>query len=261
MKNQFPAIQIQNLWKTYATGDIVFHALRGINLSIMQGEMVAIMGASGSGKSTLMNILGCLDRSTNGKYIFKQIDTTTKDNTTLANIRRNSFGFVFQSYNLLPKTTAFENVELPLLYGSKLNSNQRKEVVLNAIKKVGLENKIYNKTNQLSGGQQQRVAIARAIVNNPEIIFADEPTGNLDTYTSHEIMSIFQQLNNQGSTIIIVTHEVDIANFTKRKIVFRDGKIISDTPNTPNNAMEELIKLTFEMENQDESLQSFEDLI
>lgn len=216
--------------------------------------MVAIMGASGSGKSTFMNILGCLDRPTSGKYIFKETDTATKNNTALAHMRRNNFGFVFQSYNLLPKTTAYENVELPLLYGNRLNSKQRKEVVLAALKMVGLQEKTYNKTNQLSGGQQQRVAIARAIVSNPAVIFADEPTGNLDTYTSLEIMSIFQQLNNQGSTIILVTHETDIASFTNRKIIFRDGKIISDLPNSPKNAAAELHKYSLETENQHESL-------
>lgn len=254
MTNESPTIYIENLWKTYTTGDIIFHALRGINLNVTHGEMIAIMGASGSGKSTLMNILGCLDRPTKGKYIFKDTDTTTKNNTALANLRRNNFGFVFQSYNLLPKTTAFDNVELPLLYGARFNSKQRKEIVLTALKKVGLQDKIYSKTNQLSGGQQQRVAIARAIVNNPAIIFADEPTGNLDSHTSYEIMSIFQELNKQGSTIILVTHEMDIANFTKRKIVFRDGKIISDIANNPKNAIGELHKLPLETEDKNESL-------
>ncbi|MES2398094.1 MAG: ABC transporter ATP-binding protein [Bacteroidota bacterium] len=255
MSNEQPIVQIENIWKTFTTGDIVLHALRGINLRVLHGELVAIMGASGSGKSTLMNIMGCLDKATKGKYYFKDTDTASKSNTELAKLRRENFGFVFQSYNLLPRTTAFENVELPLLYGSKYNSKQRKEIVLNALTRVGLQEKIYNKTNQLSGGQQQRVAIARAIVNNPAIIFADEPTGNLDTRTSYEIMSIFQELNKQGSTIILVTHETDIANFAKRKIVFRDGKIITDISNEQKNAVEELLKLPVEIESTiDESL-------
>jgi len=239
-----PLITITSLVKIYYTGNIAFTALREINMSVMPNEMIAISGASGSGKSTLMNILGCLDRPTKGKYLFKDIDTAVKSSTELAHLRRENFGFVFQSYNLLPRTTTFENVELPLLYGTKYGRSKRKEIVMNALDKVGLKEKVYNKTNELSGGQQQRVAIARAIVNNPSVIFADEPTGNLDTRTSFEIMTIFQNLNNEGATVILVTHEHDIADFAKRKIIFRDGKIISDTPNvTLKIAAEELKKL------------------
>ncbi len=242
-------IQLKELWKTYFTGDIPLHALRGINLSIDKGEFIAIMGVSGSGKSTLMNILGCLDKSSKGQYLFMDIDTTFQSNMELAWLRRKNFGFVFQSYNLLSRTTAYENVELPLLYASKYKKNKRKEIVLNALDKVGLRDKIKSLPNQLSGGQQQRVAIARAIINNPFVIFADEPTGNLDTRTSFEIMSIFQKLNEQGTTIILVTHENDIADFTKRKIVFRDGKIISDVENmNQRNAEEEYKKLPVEEE-------------
>ena len=242
-------IRITDLWKTYFTGSVALNALRGINIDIQNGEFLAIMGVSGSGKSTLMNMLGCLDKPTKGKYYYMDTDTTLQNNKELAWLRRKNFGFVFQSYNLLPRTTAFENVELPLLYGSKYKRNKRKEIVLNALNEVGLKDKIYSLPNQLSGGQQQRVAIARAIVNNPFVIFGDEPTGNLDTRMSFEILSIFQKLNLQGTTIILVTHENDIADFTKRKIVFRDGRIISDTINiNPKNAEEELTKLPVEEE-------------
>ena len=223
----------------------MFNALRGITLSVDKGELLAIMGSSGSGKSTFMNILGCLDRPTKGKYFFNGLDTTIQSNTELALVRRNNFGFVFQSYNLLSRTSAYENVELPLLYhGLKAGRGTRKEVVLSALKQVGLEDKVNNKTNELSGGQQQRVAIARALVNDPILIFADEPTGNLDTRTSFEIMSFLQELNKKGTTIVLVTHENDIADFAKRKVVFRDGKIISDVVNTDvKDAATELHKL------------------
>lgn len=242
-------LQLKGLWKTYYTGDVKLDALKGINLTINKGEFIAIMGASGSGKSTLMNILGCLDNPTKGEYILSDIETTKLNKTELAMLRRNNFGFVFQSYNLLPRTSTMENVELPLLYGAKYDRKRRKSIVINSLEKVGLIDKLNSKPNQLSGGQQQRVAISRAIVNNPSVIFADEPTGNLDTRTSFEILSIFQMLNEQGTTIILVTHESDIANFTKRKVVFRDGKIISDTINAnQKNADEEYRNLPSEDE-------------
>jgi len=240
-----PIIEVKDIWKTFLTGGTTFSALRGINLNVYPRELMAIMGASGSGKSTFMNMLGCLDRPSKGKYIFNGIDTTEKNNTELALLRRDFFGFIFQSYNLLPRTTAFENVELPLLYyGFKYGRAQRREMVMEAIKQVGLEQKVNNKTNELSGGQQQRVAIARAIVNNPKIIFADEPTGNLDTRTSFDIMAIIQGLNEKGATVVLVTHENDIADFAKRKVVFRDGQIISDVVSEHvKNAAEERAKL------------------
>ena len=238
-------IEVKDVWRTFITGGTPFSALRGINLTVLPKELIAIMGASGSGKSTFMNMLGCLDRPSEGKYLFNGIDTTTKSNTELALLRRDYFGFVFQSYNLLPRTTSYENVELPLLYyGYKFGRSQRRDMVIAALKQVGLEEKIYNKTNELSGGQQQRVAIARAIINNPKIIFADEPTGNLDTRTSFDIMAIFQGLNEKGTTVVIVTHEPDISDFAKRKVVFKDGNIISDDINqTPKNAAQERLKL------------------
>lgn len=240
-----PIIEVKDIWKTFRSGGTSFSALRGINLSVYPKELVAIMGASGSGKSTFMNMLGCLDRPTSGQYFFDGADTTHKNNTELALIRRDNFGFIFQSYNLLPRTTAFDNVELPLLYfGFKYGIRQRREMVMAALKQVGLEDKVNNLTNELSGGQQQRVAIARAIINNPKVIFADEPTGNLDTRTSFDIMAIIQGLNEKGTTVVLVTHEADISDFAKRKVVFKDGLIISDTVSEqPKNAAEERSKL------------------
>ena len=241
-------IKVENVHKIYDMGQVKIHALSGINMQINEGDFVAVMGASGSGKSTLMNILGCLDRPTKGKYLINGIDTSTQTNNQLAKVRRESIGFVFQSYNLLARTTAFDNVELPLLYARKHKSAKRKELVMKALDSVGLADRLESKPNQLSGGQQQRVAIARAIVNNPAVIFADEPTGNLDTRTSLEIMDIFQKLNEAGTTIVVVTHENDIADFCKSKIVFRDGKIVSSKMNeTPKMASEELEKLPEEV--------------
>jgi putative ABC transport system ATP-binding protein len=233
-------IKIDNLEKTYAMGDVQVHALRGVSLSVSRKEFVAIMGASGSGKSTFMNILGCLDKPTNGSYILDNINVGGLSRDELALIRNRKIGFVFQGFNLLSRTTALENVELPLFYNST-STKLRKEKSIEALKKVGLGERIYHYPNQLSGGQQQRVAIARALVNDPSIVLADEPTGNLDSKTSIEVMEIFQKLNDQGITIILVTHEPDIALFAKRHIVFRDGKIKSDRINEkPNNASEEL---------------------
>jgi len=233
-------IKIDQLEKTYAMGDVQVHALRGVSLNVFREEFVAIMGASGSGKSTFMNILGCLDKPTNGTYILDNINVGSLSRDELAFIRNKKIGFVFQGFNLLSRTTALENVELPLFYNST-STKLRKEKSIDALKKVGLEERIYHYPNQLSGGQQQRVAIARALVNDPSIVLADEPTGNLDSKTSIEVMEIFQKLNEQGITIILVTHEPDIALFAKRHIVFRDGKIKSDLLNAvPNKASEAL---------------------
>jgi putative ABC transport system ATP-binding protein len=233
-------IKIDHLEKTYAMGDVQVHALRGVSLNVSSKEFVAIMGASGSGKSTFMNILGCLDKPTNGTYILDNINVGGLSRDELAFIRNIKIGFVFQGFNLLSRTTALENVELPLYYNST-STKLRKEKSIEALKKVGLEERIYHYPNQLSGGQQQRVAIARALVNDPSIVLADEPTGNLDSKTSIEVMEIFQKLNEQGITIILVTHEPDIALFAKRHIIFHDGKIKSDKINAiPNRASEVL---------------------
>jgi len=223
-------IKAENLTKTYLLGEVEVHALRNISLSISKGEFVSIMGASGSGKSTFMNLLGCLDTPTKGKYFFEGIDVSNLNKDELANIRNKKIGFVFQNFNLLPRTSAIENVELPLFYTS-LNNKERIERAKESLEKVGLAERMHHYPNQLSGGQQQRVAIARALVNNPSIILADEPTGNLDSHTSIEIMQLFQSLNKNGITIILVTHEPDIAQYSKRIITFRDGKIKSDVEN------------------------------
>ena len=223
-------IQIENLQKIYDTGKIQVEALRNVNFEVNEKEYLAVMGASGSGKSTLMNILGCLDRLTAGKYILGGQDVSTMDDNALAAIRNKKIGFVFQAFNLLPRLTALDNVVLPMMYAG-LNSTDRVKAAKLALKKVGLEDRMDHRPNELSGGQKQRVAIARALVNNPAIILADEPTGNLDTKSSEEIMEIFEGLNNEGATILMVTHEHDIAMHTKRSIVFRDGQIISDKMN------------------------------
>jgi putative ABC transport system ATP-binding protein len=224
-------IDVQHLTKTYQLGEVEVHALRGVSLNIHHGEFVAIMGASGSGKSTFMNILGCLDKPTKGQYILDHIDVGSLSRDTLAQIRNHKIGFVFQGFNLLSRTSAIENVELPLLYG-ETPSKIRKDKAIAALERVGLGDRIHHYPNQLSGGQQQRVAIARALVNDPSIILADEPTGNLDSRTSVEVLDIFQQLNDHGITVLLVTHEPDIADFAKRQIVFRDGKVKSDKVNT-----------------------------
>ncbi len=223
-------IRLDKVSKTYRTGDIDVHAVRGVSLDIGAGEFVAVMGASGSGKSTLMNILGCLDRSTSGRYVLDGVEVSDLDRDQLADLRNKKLGFVFQGFHLLSRTSALENVELPLLYARGLTTAQQRERALRALDLVGLADRAGHHPNQLSGGQQQRVAIARALVNEPVLLLADEPTGNLDSRTSVEIMSVFQRLNAQGITILMVTHEPDIARHTKRTIVMRDGRIVADAP-------------------------------
>ena len=228
MKNG-EVVKLVDVHKTYHTGDVDVHAVRGVSLEIQRGEFVALMGASGSGKSTLMNILGCLDRPTSGHYVLDDADVSALDRDQLADIRNHKLGFVFQSFNLLPRTSARENVELPLLYGTRNLSNVQLREKANAVlASVGLGGREDHHPSQLSGGQQQRVAIARALVNDPEVVLADEPTGNLDSRTSVEIMGIFQQLNERGITIIMVTHEQDIAAYARRNVVMRDGLILND---------------------------------
>jgi putative ABC transport system ATP-binding protein len=221
-------IRTEAVRKTYDTGEVQVEALRGIDLSIHSGEMVAIMGASGSGKSTMLNILGCLDYPSGGEYFLDGIHVNELNRDQLADIRNRKIGFVFQGFNLLARTTAFENVELPLLYSRQQEIGDLEQLTRQALERVGLADRASHFPNQLSGGQQQRVAIARALVNQPAIVLADEPTGNLDTRTSIEIMATFQELNRQGITIIMVTHEHDIAAYCKRVIEFRDGRIIRD---------------------------------
>ncbi|HAX93433.1 MAG TPA: ABC transporter ATP-binding protein [Bacteroidales bacterium] len=218
-------IEIKKLRKDYHVGDVVVHALRGVDLQIREGEFVAIMGMSGSGKSTMLNILGCLDQPTGGDYFLDGTNINSMNRDELAGLRNRKLGFVFQAYNLLPRTTALENVELPLFYNPKMKSKERLERAVNALEAVGLKERMGHMPNQLSGGQQQRVAIARSLVNDPVLILADEPTGNLDTRTSVEIMELFQALNEKGRTIVFVTHEPDIARFATRNVVFRDGRI------------------------------------
>jgi len=220
-------IRVENLRKVYDTGAIQVEALKDINLAIEKNEYVAVMGASGSGKSTLMNIFGCLDRLTEGKYILDDVDVSTLNTNELAIIRNKKIGFVFQAFNLLPRLSALGNVELPMVYAGMQKGDRQKKAKA-ALEKVGLGDRMHHKPNELSGGQKQRVAIARALVNDPAIILADEPTGNLDTKSSEEIMNIFEGLNNEGVTIVMVTHEQDIALHTKRAVIFRDGEIISD---------------------------------
>ena len=232
-------IQVQDLTKTYRFGELEVHALRGVSLSILKGEFVAIMGPSGSGKSTFMNILGFLDQPTHGEYLLEGIRGENLSRDELAEIRNRKIGFVFQGFNLLARTSAMENVELPMIY-AKTSSSKRKEIAKKALADVGLQGREHHHPNRLSGGEQQRVAIARALVNQPSIILADEPTGNLDSRTSNEIMAIFQRLNrDMGITIIMITHEPDIALFAKRNIHFRDGRVVSDEGNpTPLTATE-----------------------
>ncbi len=224
-----PVVQLRDIQKIYNSGEVKVHAVRGVSLDLHRGEFMAIMGASGSGKSTLMNTLGCLDRPTSGTYLLDGVDISKLDRNQLADLRNEKLGFVFQGFNLLARTTALENVELPMLYGrGRISTSEMRKRALQALDIVGLSNRADHFPSQLSGGQQQRVAIARALVNQPQVLLADEPTGNLDSKTSVEVMGVFQKLNDQGITIVMVTHEFDIAHYCKRNIAMRDGRIVSD---------------------------------
>ncbi|MDY2829442.1 MAG: ABC transporter ATP-binding protein [Sodaliphilus sp.] len=226
-----PVIELQNIRRNFLVGDEVVHALRGVSFTINEGEFVTIMGTSGSGKSTLLNILGCLDSPTSGEYLLDGTPVRTMSKAQRAVMRNRKIGFVFQNYNLLPKTTSVENVELPLMYNSSVSAAERRERAVRALERVGLGNRLNHKSNQMSGGQMQRVAIARALVNDPAVILADEATGNLDTRTSFEILVLFQELHAEGRTIIFVTHNPEIAQYSSRNIMLRDGKIRSDEVN------------------------------
>ena len=224
-------IKIQNIKRNFQVGDETVHALRGVSFNINEGEFVTIMGTSGSGKSTLLNILGCLDTPTSGEYLLDDIPVRTMSNPQRAVLRNRKIGFVFQSYNLLPKTTAVENVELPLMYNSAVSASERRRRAIESLQAVGLGDRLEHKSNQMSGGQMQRVAIARALVNNPAVILADEATGNLDSRTSFEILVLFQKLHAEGRTIIFVTHNPELSQYSSRNIRLRDGQVIEDTAN------------------------------
>jgi putative ABC transport system ATP-binding protein len=238
-----PILEVDRLERVYRTGTYEVHALRGVSFRVPEGQMVAIMGTSGSGKSTLMNILGCLDKPTAGRYVLGGTDVAQLDRDARALIRNSRIGFVFQSFNLLARTTALENVELPLIYNGHAGRDGHARA-LAALGRVGLADRAHHLPNQLSGGQQQRVAIARALVNRPAILLADEPTGNLDTRTSLEIMALFQELNREGGTVLLITHEKDIASFADRVVLLRDGRIVSDVAQSPRNAAEALAACT-----------------
>jgi putative ABC transport system ATP-binding protein len=224
-------IRLEDIRRDFTVGDETVHALRGVTFTITEGEFVTVMGSSGSGKSTLLNILGCLDTPTSGDYYLDGVPVRTMDKNRRATLRNRKIGFVFQSYNLLPKTTAVENVELPLMYNPSCSARQRREKAVAALEAVGLGDRLMHKSNQMSGGQMQRVAIARALVNDPAVILADEATGNLDTRTSYEVLVLFQQLHAQGRTIIFVTHNPDIARYSSRNITLRDGRVTGDVRN------------------------------
>jgi|UniRef100_UPI00404A403F putative ABC transport system ATP-binding protein len=222
-------VQLQNIHKVYDSSEVKVHAVRGVSLDIQRGDFIAVMGASGSGKSTLMNLIGCLDRPTEGTYLLDGVDVSQLDRDELADIRNLKLGFVFQGFNLLSRTTALENVELPMLYGQKkIPTKELRERAERCLEIVGLTDRADHFPSQLSGGQQQRVAIARALVNEPQILVADEPTGNLDSKTSVEILGVFQKLNDSGITILMVTHELDIAQYCRRNLIMRDGRVVSD---------------------------------
>jgi putative ABC transport system ATP-binding protein len=243
-------VKLDNFVKTYQTGDLQVQAVKGVSLDIQPGEFIAIMGASGSGKSTMMNTIGCLDRPTGGRYLLDGVDVGRLDRDELADVRNEKIGFVFQGFNLLSRTSAIENVELPLLYSrSGISRRTVHERAIRCLELVGLQERMDHHPNQLSGGQQQRVAIARALINEPKLLLADEPTGNLDTLTSVEIMGIFQDLNRRGMTVIMVTHELDIARFCLRMVVMRDGRIVRDEPVTDRlDAVEEIRKVKLEQQ-------------
>lgn len=241
MSDKKEIIKVEKLRREFIVGGEKVKALRGVSFTIHEGEFVTIMGASGSGKSTLLNILGCLDTPTSGVYELDGVSVQSMSKNQRAVTRNRKIGFVFQNYNLLPKTTAIENVELPLLYNSSVGSKERRERAIKALEAVGLKERLYHKSNQMSGGQQQRVAIARALVNDPVIILADEATGNLDTRTSFSILTLFQDLHKRGRTIIFVTHNPELSDYSSRNIVLRDGKVIADTHNdNPKSAKEAL---------------------
>ena len=231
MQENKVVIELQNVKRDFVVGEETVHALKGVSFKIHEGEFVTIMGKSGSGKSTLLNQLGCLDTPTSGEYLLDGVAVRTMSKSQRAVLRNRKIGFIFQSYNLLPKTTSVENVELPLMYNRNVGSKERTERAIRALEAVGLGERLYHKSNQMSGGQMQRVAIARALVNDPAVILADEATGNLDTRTSFEILVLFQKLHAEGRTIIFVTHNPDIAHYSSRNIELRDGKVISDTTN------------------------------
>lgn len=231
MEDKKVVIELQNVKRDFLVGDEMVHALRGVSFKIYEGEFVTIMGKSGSGKSTLLNQLGCLDTPSSGEYYLDGVSVRTMSRSQRAVLRNRKIGFIFQNYNLLPKTTSVENVELPLMYNSTVSAKERFDRSVEALKAVGLGNRLYHKSNQMSGGQMQRVAIARALVNNPAVILADEATGNLDTRTSFEILVLFQKFYAEGRTIIFVTHNPDIANYSSRNIMLRDGRVISDEYN------------------------------